>query len=68
MSNKILPICEKRLPPQYEAVALKNVQNSVLLANHRGLFHLLQNTFFEQRVAKVLQKRLPEKCQVPKPA
>jgi hypothetical protein len=39
-----------------------------LVASQGGLFHLPENTFLKKSVAKVLQKRLPEKCQDPKGA
>jgi len=50
------------------AKALKFMRFLGLVASQGGLFHLPENTFLKKSVAKVLQKRLPEKCQVPKPA
>ena len=37
-----------------------------LVVSQWGLFHLPENTFLKKSVAKVLQKRLFKKCQVPK--
>lgn len=48
--------------------ALKFMRFLGLVASQGGLFHLPSITFFDGRVAKVLQKRLPEKCQIPKGA
>ena len=48
--------------------ALKIMRFLGLVASQWGLFHLPENTFLKKSVAKVLQKRFPEKCQVPKGA
>lgn len=58
----------KKASAQSRAKALKNVQNSVLLANRWGLFHLPENTFLKKVLQKCCKNRLPEKYQVPKPA
>ena len=50
------------------AKALKIMRFLGLVASQGGLFHLPENTFLKKSVAKVLQKRLFKKCQVPKPA
>ena len=65
MSNKILPICEKRLPPQNEAVALKNVQNYVSLANHRGTISSVAKYFSRAMCCKSVAKTISQK--VPSP-
>ena len=53
----------KKASAQNRAKALKIMRFLGLVANQEGLFHLPENTFLK----KVLQKRLPEKRQVPKP-
>ena len=58
----------KKAFAQNRAKALKFMRFLGLVASQGGLFHLPENTFLKKSVAKVLQKRLPEKCQVPKPA
>ena len=58
----------KKASAQNGAKALKIMRFLGLVASQGGLFHLPENTFLKKSVAKVLQKRLPEKCQVPKPA
>ena len=58
----------KKASAQNRAKALKIMRFLGLVANQGGLFHLPENTFLKKSVAKVLQKRLPEKHQVPKPA
>ena len=58
----------KKVSAQSRAKALKIMRFLGLVASQGGLFHLLQNTFLKKSVAKVLQKRLFKKCQVPKPA
>ena len=58
----------KKASAQSRAKALKIMRFLGLVASQGGLFHLLQNTFLKKSVAKVLQKRLPEKYQVPKGA
>ena len=58
----------KKASAQNRAKALKIMRFWRLVASQGGLFHLLQNTFLKKSVAKVLQKRLFKKCQVPKPA
>ena len=59
---------QKKASAQSRSKALKIMQFLGLVANQMGLFHLPENTFLKKSVAKVLQKRLPEKCQVPKGA
>ena len=54
----------KKASAQNRAKALKIMRFLGLVASQGGRFHLPENTFLK----KVLQKRLPEKCQVPKPA
>lgn len=58
----------KKASAQNRAKALKIMRFLGLVASQGGLFHLPENTFLKKSVAKVLQKRLPEKYQVPKPA
>ena len=58
----------KKASAQNRAKALKIMRFLGLVASQGGLFHLLQNTFLKKSVAKVLQKRLFKKYQVPKPA
>lgn len=58
----------KKASAQSRAKALKIMRFLGLVASQGGLIHLPENTFLKKSVAKVLQKRLPEKCQVPKPA
>ena len=58
----------KKASAQSRAKALKIMRFLGLVASQGGLFHLPENTFLKKSVAKVLQKRLPEKCQDPKGA
>lgn len=58
----------KKASAQNRAKALKIMRFLGLVASQGGLFHLPENTFLKKSVAKVLQKRLLKKCQVPKPA
>ena len=58
----------KKASAQSRAKALKIMRFLGLVASQGGLFHLPENTFLKKSVAKVLQKRLLKKCQVPKPA
>ena len=58
----------KKASAQNRAKALKIMRFWRLVASQWGLFHLPENTFLKKSVAKVLQKRLLKKCQVPKPA
>ena len=58
----------KKASAQSRAKALKIMRFLSLVASQGGLFHLPENTFLKKSVAKVLQKRLFKKCQVPKPA
>ena len=58
----------KKASAQSRAKALKIMRFLGLVASQGGLFHLPENTFLKKSVAKVLQKRLFKKCQVPKPA
>lgn len=58
----------KKASAQNGAKALKIMRFLGLVASQGGLFHLPENTFLKKSVAKVLQKRLFKKCQVPKPA
>ena len=58
----------KKASAQNRAKALKIMRFLGLVASQWGLFHLSENTFLKKSVAKVLQKRLLEKCRVPKPA
>ncbi len=51
----------KKASAQSRAKALKIMRFWRLVANQGGLFHLPENTFLKKSVAKVLQKRLPEK-------
>lgn len=57
----------KKASAQNRAKALKIMRFLGLVASQGGLFHLPENTFLKKSVAKVLQKRLLKKCQVPKP-
>ncbi len=43
------------------------LQKRPLPQSHSVLFHLLQNAFSGKRVAKVLQKRIPQNAQIRKP-
>ena len=56
----------KKASAQSRAKALKIMRFLGLVENQGGLFHLPENTFLKKSVAKVLQKRLFKKCQVPK--
>jgi len=58
----------KKASAQNRAKALKIMRFLGLVASQGGLFHLPENTFLKKSVAKVLQKRLFKKCQVPKGA
>ena len=58
----------KKASAQSRAKALKIMRFLGLVTSQGGLFHLPENTFLKKSVAKVLQKRLLKKCQVPKPA
>ena len=58
----------KKASAQNRAKALKIMRFLGLVTSQGGLFHLPENTFLKKSVAKVLQKRLLKKCQVPKPA
>ena len=58
----------KKASAQSRAKALKIMRFLGLVASQGGLFHLPENTFLKKSVAKVLQKRLFKKCQVPKSA
>jgi len=58
----------KKASAQNGAKALKIMRFLGLVASQGGLFHLPENTFLKKSVAKVLQKRLFKKCQVPKSA
>lgn len=57
----------KKASAQNRAKALKIMRFLGSVASQGGLFHLPENTFLKKSVAKVLQKRLLKKCQVPKP-
>lgn len=48
--------------------SLKNYAIFRFSCKPRGTISSVAKYVFEKSVAKVLQKRLPEKCQVPKPA
>ena len=56
----------KKASAQNRAKALEIMRFLGLVASQWGLFHLPENTFLKKSVAKVLQKRLFKKCQVPK--
>ena len=58
----------KKASAQNRVKALKIMRFLGLVTSQGGLFHLPENTFLKKSVAKVLQKRLLKKCQVPKPA
>lgn len=58
----------KKASAQNRGKALKIMRFLGLVANKGGLFHLPENRFLKKSVAKVLQKRLLKKCQVPKGA
>ena len=58
----------KKASAQSRAKALKIMRFLGLVASQGGTISSARKHVFEKSVAKVLQKRLPEKCQVPKPA
>ena len=57
----------KRLPSKKDE-SLKNYAIFRFSCKPMGTISSARKHVFEKSVAKVLQKRLPEKCQVPKPA
>ena len=58
----------KKASAQNGAKALKIMRFLGLVASQGGTISSARKHIFEKSVAKVLQKRLFKKCQVPKPA
>ena len=58
---------QKRLPSKKDE-SLKNYAIFRFSCKPKGTISSARKLVFEKSVAKVLQKRLPEKCQVPKSA
>ena len=65
--RKRCQMCKKGFCPK-QGKSLKNYAIFRFSCKPRGTISSARKHVFEKSVAKVLQKRLPEKCQAPKPA